>query len=86
MTFTFGVGDLARGGVNTQLLILPTVGLVMVGTIRPIGKNEVSEGLEIQFLFPCETEDAVQVCLIYDSNCTASAAYTLVTCDLSDID
>ena len=60
MAFTFRAGDLARGCVNTQLLILPSVGLVMVWTIRPIGKNEVSEGLEIQFSFPCGTEDAVR--------------------------
>ena len=86
MAFTFGACDLARGGVNTQLLVLPSVGFVMVGTSRPIGKNEVSEGLEIQFSFPCGTEDAVPVRLIQDSNCTASAAYTLVTCYLSDID
>ena len=59
-----GAGDLARGCVNTQLLILPSVGMVMVGTIRPIGKIEVSEGLEIQFSFPYGTEDAVPVCLI----------------------
>ena len=63
VAFTFGAGDLARGCVNTQLLILPSVGLVMVWTIRPIGKNEVSEGLEIQFSFPSGTEDAVLVCL-----------------------
>ena len=81
-----GADDLARGCVNTQLLVLPSVGMVIVETIRPIGKNEVSEGLEIQFSFPCGTKDAVPVCLIIDSNCTASAAYTLVTCDLSDID
>ena len=64
MAFTFGVGDLARGGVNTQLLVLPGVGLVMVWTIRPIGKNEVSEGLEIQFSFPRGAENAVPVGLI----------------------
>ena len=86
MAFIFSAGDLARGGINTQLLILSSVGLMMVWTIRPIGKNEVSEGLEIQFSFPCGTEDAVLVRLIQDSNCTASTAYTLVTCDLSDID
>ena len=74
MAFTFGAGDLAHGCVYTHLLILPSVGLVMFWTIRPIGKNEVAEGLEIQFSFPCGTEDAT------------SAAYTLVTCDLSDID
>ena len=82
MAFTFGARDLARGGVNTQLLILPSVGLVMVW----IDKNNVSKVLEIQLSFPCGTEDAVQVRLIQDSNCTASAAYTLGTCDLSDID
>ena len=64
MAFTFGAGDLARGCVNTQLLILPSVGLVKVWTILPIDKNEVSEGLEIQFSFPCGTEDTVPVCLI----------------------
>ena len=64
MAFTFGAGDLARGGVNTQLLILPGVRLVMVWTIRPRGKNEVSEGLEIQFSFPCGAEYAVPVRLI----------------------
>ena len=63
MAFTFGADDLARGCVNTQLLIRPNVGLVMVWTIRPISKNEVSEGLEIQFSFPFGTEDAVPVCL-----------------------
>ena len=64
MAFTFGAGVLARGCVNTQLLILPSVGLVMVWNFRPIGKNEASEGFEIQFSFPCGTEDAVPVCLI----------------------
>ena len=33
MAFTFGAGDLVRSCVNTQLLILPSVGLVMVWTI-----------------------------------------------------
>ena len=61
MSFTFGTGDLARGDVNTQLLILPGVGLVMVWTIRPIGKNEVSERLEIQLPFSCGAEDALPV-------------------------
>ena len=64
VAFTFGAGDLARGCVNTQLLILSSFGLVMVWTFLPIGKNEVSEGLEIQFSFPCGTEDAVLVCLV----------------------
>ena len=64
VAFTFDAVDLARGCVNTQLLILPSVGLVIVWTIRPIVKNEVSEGLEIQFSFPCGTEDAVPVCFI----------------------
>ena len=64
VAFAFGAGDLARGGVTTQLLVLPGVGLVMVWTIRPIGKNEGSESLEIRFSFPCGAEDAVPVCLI----------------------
>ena len=54
-------------------------------TIRPIGKNEVSEGLEIQFPFPCGAEDAIPVRLIQDSDCTASTANTSVTCDCGDI-
>ena len=44
-----------------------------VWTICPIGKDEVAEGLEIQFAFPRGAEDAVPMCLIQDSNCTASA-------------
>ena len=86
MAFAVGAGDLARGCVNAQLLVLPSVGLEVVWTIRPIGKNDVSEGWEIHFSFSCGTEDAVPVCLIYDSNGTASATYTLVACDLSDIE
>ena len=64
VAFTSGAGDLACGCVNTQLLILTSVGLVTVWTIRTIGKNEVSEGLKIQFSFPYGTEDTVPVCLI----------------------
>ena len=64
MALAVSAGDFARGCVNVQLLILPSVGLVVVWIIRPIGKNEVSEGLEIHFSFPCGTEDAVPVCLI----------------------
>ena len=64
MAFTFNAVDLALGCVITQLLILPSVGLVMVWTIHPIGKNEASDGLEIQLSFPCGTEDAVPVCFI----------------------
>ena len=64
MAFAFGAGDLARGCVNAQLLILPGIGLVVFRTIRPIGNNEVSEGLEIQFPFPGGAEDAIPVRLI----------------------
>ena len=64
VAFAVGAGDFARGCVNAQLLVLPSVWLVVVWTIRPIGKNEVSEGLEIPFSFPCGTEEAVPVCLI----------------------
>ena len=41
--------------------------------------------LEIQFPFPCGAENAILVCLISDSDCTASAANTLVACDFGDI-
>ena len=85
MAFAFGAGDLARGCVNTQLLILPSIGLVVFRTIRPIVKNEVSESLEIQFPFPCGAEDAILVRLIKNSDCTASTANTLMTCDFGDI-
>ena len=64
MAFAVGAGDFARGSVNSQLLVLPGVRLVVVGTIRPIGKNKVSEGLKIHFTFPREAEDAVPVCLV----------------------
>ena len=46
MAFTFGAGDLARGFINTQLLILPSIGLMVVWTICPIDKDVVVEGLE----------------------------------------
>ena len=64
MAFAVGAGDFARGCVNSQLFVLPGVGLVVVWTIRPIGKNDVSEGLKIHFTFPCGTKDAVSVWLI----------------------
>ena len=64
MAFAVGAGDFARGSVHSQLLVLPGVRLVVVWTILPIGKNKVSEGLEIHFTFPCGTEDAVPVCLV----------------------
>ena len=86
MAFAVGASDFARGCVNSQLLVLPGVGLVVVWTICPVGKNEVSEGLKIHFTFPCGTEVGVPVCVIQDSNGTASAAYTLVACDLSNTD
>ena len=64
VAFAVGAEKFARGCVNAQLLILPSIGLVVIWTIRPIGKNEVSEGLEIQLSFPYGTEDAVPVCLV----------------------
>ena len=64
MVFAVDAGDFARGCVNSQLFVLPGVGLVVVWTIRPKSKNEVSEGLKIHFTFLCGTEDAVPVCLI----------------------
>ena len=62
MAFAVGAGDFAC--VNSQLLVLPGVGLVVFWAIRPIGRNKVSDGLKIHFTFPCGTEDAVPVCLI----------------------
>ena len=64
MAFAVGAGDFARGSVNSKLLVLPGVRLVVVWTIRPIGKNKVSEGLKIHFTFPRGAEDAVPVCLV----------------------
>ena len=64
MAFAVGEGEFARGCVNVQLLVLLSVRLVVVWAICPIGKNEVSEGLEIHFSFPCGAEDVVPVCLI----------------------
>ena len=59
MAFAVGAGEFAHGCVDSQLLVLPGVGLVVVWTIRPIGRNEVAKGLKIHFTFPCGTEDAV---------------------------
>ena len=39
----------------------------------------VVEDLKIKLAFLCGTDDSVPVCLVQDSDCTASAAYTLVT-------
>ena len=64
VAFAVGAGDFARGCVNAQLLVLPSLGLVVFCTIRPIGKNEVTEDLKIHFSFPCWTNDAVPACLI----------------------
>ena len=64
MAFAVGAGDFARSCVDSQLLVLPGVGLVVVWTIHPIGKNNMSEGLKIHFNFPYGTENAVPVCLI----------------------
>ena len=64
MALAVGAGNFARGCINSQLLVLLSVELVVVWTIRPIGKNKVSEGLKVHFSFPCGTEDAVPVCFI----------------------
>ena len=57
----------------------------MIRTGRPIGKYFVAESLKIQFAFPCRAEDAFLVCLTQDSNCTASAAYTVAACEFGDV-
>ena len=64
MAIAVGGGDFARGCVNSKLLIMPDVGLAVVWTIRPIGKNEVSEGSKIHSTFPCGADDTVPMCLI----------------------
>lgn len=52
---TFGAGDFARGCIETQLLVLPIVG-VEVGWIscRTV-KDFVAKCLRIQFAFLCRT-------------------------------
>lgn len=52
LAFTFGASDLAGGCVDTKLFVLPGLGLMVVGNIRPKGKDEVAKGLNIQFVFP----------------------------------
>ena len=61
VAFAFFAGDLARGCINAQLLVLPFVGLAMVRFGCPIGKNCGAEGLEVQFAFPCGAKDAFPV-------------------------
>ena len=65
MAFTLGAGGLTRGCVNTQLLMLPSAGLlVMVWTIRPIGKNKGVGRLGDQMLVP-----------MWDGGCRSSVSY-----------
>lgn len=42
---TFDAGDLTRGYINAQLLILPSVGLEVTMTRRPIDNDFMTEGL-----------------------------------------
>ena len=39
LAFAFGAGDLTRGCINAQLLIVQCIGLAVVKTGRPIGKE-----------------------------------------------
>ena len=65
VAFTLGAGGLARGCVNMQLLILPSVRLlVMVWTICPIGKNKDVGRLGDPVLVP-----------MWDGGCRSSVSY-----------
>ena len=64
IAFASGAGDFTRGCVNAQLLIVPCIGLAVVGARRPIGKDIRSEGLKIKFAFPCRAKEAFPVSLI----------------------
>lgn len=46
----------------------------------------VVRSLKIKLASSCGAENAAPVCLIHDRNRTASAAYTLMACDLEDTD
>ena len=57
VAFEVGTGDLTRGCINVQLLVVARTG-------RPIGKEFSAEGLRIKFEFPCGTKDAFPVSFI----------------------
>ena len=58
----------------------------MVGWSRcPVSEDGVAEGLNIKLAFPCEEEYYVPVCLVQDSNCTASDVHTLMARYFGDI-
>ena len=40
----------------------------------------MAEGLNIKLAFPCGVEDSVPVCLVQDSDDTASVVHTLMIC------
>ena len=61
VVFAFGAGDLARGCINVQLLVLSCVRLAMVRAGCSVGENLGVEGLEIRFAFPCGAKDASPV-------------------------
>ena len=62
--FTFSTGDLTRGCINAQPLVVPNVELMMVRTRCSVGKDFMAEGLKIQFAFPCGAKDTFPVSLI----------------------
>ena len=78
VAFALDAGNLTRGCINAQLLVLPCVALAVVWAGCPIGKKCGAEGLEIQFAFPCGAKDAFPVGFILNYNCTTSASYTLM--------
>ena len=68
-----------RGCVDVQRLILSRAGLMVGWFIRPVREDVGVEGLKIKRALPCEAEDSVPLYLVEDSDCTASAAHTLMT-------
>ena len=69
--FVRSTGDLTRGCINMKLLIIPWIGLAVVWTGRPIGKDFGTEGLKIRFVFPRGANDTFPVSLEEDCSCTA---------------
>ena len=86
VAFAFSTGDLTRGCINAQLLIVPCVGLAVIWTRRRIGQDFIGGGLELRFAFPCRAIDTSSVSLTQDCNCAPSTAYTLIASNYGDVD
>ena len=64
VAFAFGARDFTSDCVDAQLLILPCIGLAVVGAGRPIGKDLRTDGLKIQPAFPYGAKEAFPVSLV----------------------